>query len=93
MRRQIDALGQLYSRVGRVITAASELDSIDGMAILGDARPDDVGIGVAQGPHPEIGEGAIWIVVFARAEAVTCSTSGAIHRVCSSLSSPSRVAA
>ena len=63
VRRQIDALGQLYSRVGSVITAASELDSIDGMAILGDARPDDVGIGVAQGPHPEIGEGAIWIVV------------------------------
>jgi uncharacterized protein YkwD len=63
VKRQVDALGNVYSRVGSVITAASELDSLDGLSILGDARPDDVGIGIAQGVHPEIGEGAIWIVV------------------------------
>jgi uncharacterized protein YkwD len=63
VKRQVDALGHLYTRVGSVITAASELDSLEGAAILGDARPDDVGIGIAQGVHPEIGEGAIWIVV------------------------------
>ena len=63
VKRQVDALGNVYSRVGSVITAASELDSIDGPALLGEARPDDVGIGIAQGNHPEIGEGAIWIVV------------------------------
>ncbi|MEO8702538.1 MAG: CAP domain-containing protein [Kofleriaceae bacterium] len=63
VKRQVDALGNLYQRVGSVITAASELDSIDGPAILGESRPDDVGIGIAQGVHPEIGEGAIWIVV------------------------------
>ena len=63
VKRQVDALGNKYARVGSVVTAASELDSIDGPAILGDAHPDDVGIGIAQGVHPEIGEGAIWIVV------------------------------
>ncbi|HEU0034611.1 MAG TPA: CAP domain-containing protein [Kofleriaceae bacterium] len=63
VKKQVDALGNAYSRVGSVITAAAELDSLDGTSILGDSRPDDVGIGIAQGPHPEIGEGAIWIVV------------------------------
>ncbi len=63
VKRQVDALGNKYARVGSVVTAASELDSIDGPAIIGDSQPDDVGIGIAQGVHPEIGEGAIWIVV------------------------------
>ena len=31
--------------------------------VLGESRVDDIGIGIAQGPHPEIGDGAIWIVV------------------------------
>ncbi len=63
VRKQVDALGNVYSKVGSVITAAAEIDSLDGGAILGDARPDEIGIAVAQGPHPEIGEKAIWIVV------------------------------
>ncbi|MDQ3368159.1 MAG: CAP domain-containing protein [Myxococcota bacterium] len=61
--RQIDELGNVYSRVGTVITAASELDSVTGADLLGDARPADVAVGIAQGPHPEIGDGAIWIVI------------------------------
>ena len=52
-----------YSRVGSVITAVGDLDTVDGKNLLGDATPDDVGIGIAQGPHPEIGDGAMWIVV------------------------------
>jgi uncharacterized protein YkwD len=63
VKKQVDALGNIYTRVGSVITAASELDSIDGQSILGDAKPDSIGIGIAQGVHPEIGEGAIWVVV------------------------------
>jgi uncharacterized protein YkwD len=63
VRKQVDALGNVYQKVGSVITAASELDSLDGPGLLGDARPDQVGIGLAQGPHPDIGENAIWIVV------------------------------
>jgi uncharacterized protein YkwD len=63
LRPKVDTLGRRYARVGSVITAAGDLDAIDGASILGDAKPDDVGIGIAQGPHPEIGEGAMWIVV------------------------------
>jgi hypothetical protein len=63
VRKQVDALGNVYAKVGSVITAAAEIESLDGASILGDARPDEVGIAVAQGPHPEIGDKAIWIVV------------------------------
>ena len=62
-RKQLDALGNEYARVGSVITAVAELDTIDGKQLVGDYRPDDIGIGVAQGTHPDIGEGAIWIVI------------------------------
>ncbi|MEO6777420.1 MAG: CAP domain-containing protein [Kofleriaceae bacterium] len=62
-RHELDALGNKYARVGSVITAVSELDSIVGKELVGDYKPDDVGIGIAQGSHPEIGEGAIWIVI------------------------------
>ncbi len=62
-RRQLDSLGSIYARVGSVITAVSELDSLDGKQLVGDYKPDDIGIGIAQGMHPEIGEGAIWIVI------------------------------
>jgi uncharacterized protein YkwD len=61
--RQLDSVGKQYARVGSVITAVSELDSLDGKELVGDYKPDDVGIGIAQGTHPEIGEGAIWIVI------------------------------
>ncbi|MBA3819372.1 MAG: CAP domain-containing protein, partial [Deltaproteobacteria bacterium] len=63
VRRQVDALGNVYSRVGSVITAASELEAINGADLLGESRPSDIGVGIAQGPHPEIGDGAIWIVI------------------------------
>jgi uncharacterized protein YkwD len=63
VRKQVDALGNIYTKVGSVITAAAEIDSLDGASILGDARPDDIGIAIAQGSHPEIGDKAIWIVV------------------------------
>jgi len=63
VKRDVDALGALYGRVGSVITAAADLDSVDGKSLVGDQKVDDVGIGIAQGPHPEIGDGAVWIVV------------------------------
>jgi uncharacterized protein YkwD len=63
VKRQVDALGATYARVGSVITAAADLETLDGKSLVGESTVDDVGIGVAQGPHPEIGEGAIWIVV------------------------------
>lgn len=63
VRRQVDALGGTYLRVSSVITAASDVDSLDGPSLLGDLKPDDIGVGIAQGNHPEIGEGAVWIVL------------------------------
>jgi hypothetical protein len=62
-RKQLDAVSGPYQRVGSVITAVAELDTVDGKELVGDYRPDDIGIGIAQGNHPEIGENAVWIVV------------------------------
>ena len=62
-RARLDKLGQTYARVGSVVTTVADLGSVEGKQIVGDYRPDDIGIGLAQGTHPEIGDGAIWIVV------------------------------
>ncbi len=63
VKSRIDVLGNQFSKIGSVITAAADLDALDGKAILGDTLPDEIGVGIAQGTHPEIGENAIWIVV------------------------------
>jgi hypothetical protein len=63
VKRDVDKLGNIYSRVGSVITAAGDVDSLDGESIVGDVKPDAIGIGVAQGPHPDLGDNAIWIVI------------------------------
>jgi len=60
---QVKALAHLYLRVGRVISAVADLDRIDGAGLLGGEPVDELGVGIAQGPHPEIGDNAIWIVV------------------------------
>ncbi len=62
-RKKLDSLASVYTRVGSVITAVADLDGLDGKELVGDYKPDDVGIGIAQGPHPEIGDNAVWIVV------------------------------
>jgi uncharacterized protein YkwD len=62
-RQRLQATNTAYANIGSVITAVAELATIEGHELLGTARPDDIGIGVAQGTHPELGEGAVWIVV------------------------------
>jgi uncharacterized protein YkwD len=62
-RKQLDAVGNMYSRVGSVITAVADPEAIDGAELVGEYKPDDIGVGIAQGTHPEIGENAIWVVV------------------------------
>jgi uncharacterized protein YkwD len=62
-RKQLDAVSGPDQRVGSVITAVAELDTLDGKELVGDYRPDDIGIGIAQGPHPDIGDNTVWIVV------------------------------
>ena len=63
VRKQVDGLGNGYARIGSVVTAVADLAAVDAKSLVGDAKPDEIGVGVAQGTHPEIGEGAIWIVV------------------------------
>jgi hypothetical protein len=63
VKKQVDALGGIYQRVGSVITATSDLDALEGKSLLDDSKVDDVGIGIAQGSHPELGDNAVWIVI------------------------------
>ena len=63
IKSRVDGLGRLYQRVGSVITATADLDTLEGKGLLGDSAAEDAGVGIAQGPHPEIGDNAIWVVV------------------------------
>lgn len=63
LKPRVDGLARSYTRIGSVITAAADVETVDGPSILGDALPDDIGIGIGQGTHPELGEGAVYIVV------------------------------
>lgn len=60
---QLNKLGNTYLRVGSVISAFADLESVDAKDLVGEYKPDEVGIGLAQGPHPDLGDGAIWVVV------------------------------
>jgi uncharacterized protein YkwD len=63
VKKRVDAMAAQYKRVGSVVTAVGDLAMVDGKALIGDYHPDAIGLGVAQGVHPELGEGAVWIVV------------------------------
>jgi len=63
IRAQLQGLGRRYQRVGSVITATADLDSFDGAGVVAGSAGDEVGIGIAQGPHPDFGDRAIWIVI------------------------------
>jgi uncharacterized protein YkwD len=60
---KLQPLARRFARVGSVVTAVADLDAVDGAALLGDGHATIVGIGVAQGPHPDLGDKAIWIVL------------------------------
>jgi uncharacterized protein YkwD len=62
-KKKLDGLNTAYARVGSVISAVADLESVDGKQLLGDYKADDIGVGIAQGNHPDIGEGAVWVVV------------------------------
>lgn len=62
-KRTLEGLANKYRRIGSVITAVADLDAITGDTLLGGYSPDEIGVGTAQGPHPDIGDGAIWIVL------------------------------
>jgi hypothetical protein len=52
-----------YTKIHRTITAVADVADVDAKAVLGGFPGDDVGVGVAQGTHPELGDGAVWVVV------------------------------
>ncbi|HEX7843890.1 MAG TPA: CAP domain-containing protein, partial [Kofleriaceae bacterium] len=60
---RINGLGKVYQRVGSVITAVADLDTVDPAGLLGSSAGHEFGLGIGQGPHPQIGDNAIWIVV------------------------------
>jgi uncharacterized protein YkwD len=61
IKHRLGALGQSYPRIVHATMTATDLDALDGAGMLGDVVASDVGIGVAQGPHPELGDNALWI--------------------------------
>lgn len=63
IKHQLEKVTWSYLRLASVISATANLDTLEGAGLLGGAASDDVGIGIAQGPHPELGDNAIWIVV------------------------------
>jgi uncharacterized protein YkwD len=62
-KRQLDSFGRSYQRFATVINATADLDALDGAGVLDGAAANEVGIGVAQGPHPDFGDNAIWVVL------------------------------
>ena len=62
-QRQLGAFANAYGRVGSVIDATADLDSLDAATLFGTYHPIKVGIGIAQGPHPDLGDNAIYIVL------------------------------
>jgi hypothetical protein len=61
--KRLEPLARRFARVGSVITAVGDLDALDGAALLGDGHATIAGVGVAQGPHPDLGDKAIWVVL------------------------------
>lgn len=50
-------------RLQTAITAAQDISMVDVSKLLEGANVEELGIGIAQGPHPDLGEGATWIVL------------------------------
>jgi uncharacterized protein YkwD len=61
--QRLEPFGNMYSSVSIVNTAVSDLDTLDAKELIGKSTPDEVGIGIAQGKHPRLGENAIWVEV------------------------------
>ncbi len=63
LKPRVELLARKYARVGSVIMTAVDAENVDAAALLGGYKPDEIGVGIGQGNHAEIGEGAIYIVV------------------------------
>lgn len=63
VKRHFDGLGSVYERVSTAVVEAVDLESIDAASFFDDRRTDEVGVGVAKGRHPELGDDTMWVVV------------------------------
>lgn len=67
MQSHVSQVNRKYVRFRYTVTKLAALDELprDRMVekLLNGQSADDLGVGVAQAPHPEIGNGAIWVVV------------------------------
>jgi uncharacterized protein YkwD len=61
--KALEKLGGKYAKVGSVITTVADLDALDAKNLVGDSIATHVGIGIGQGTHDELGEGAIFVVL------------------------------
>ena len=61
--RELDSVSQHFSRVASMVTALADVESVDAEAFLSGATFTHLGIGVAQGDHPDLGPGALHVVV------------------------------
>ncbi|MCA9680006.1 MAG: CAP domain-containing protein, partial [Myxococcales bacterium] len=61
--RSLEALAPRYRRIGSVVTTVSDLAALDPESLVSDGLATHLGIGIAQGTHEELGEGAIFVVL------------------------------
>lgn len=63
MQSRVTEIERRYTKIHRMITAVADVADVDAKALIGTFPGDAVGVGVAQGTHPALGDGAVWIVV------------------------------
>lgn len=63
IKHQLEKVTWSYLRLASVINATANLETLEVASLLGGSASEEVGIGVAQGPHPELGDNAIWVVL------------------------------
>ena len=61
--KSLDTAARGFSRVSTLVTAVANVKAFDPSGSLGGAQVSHFGIGVAQGDHAVMGEGAIYVVV------------------------------
>ncbi len=61
--KSLDTAGRGFARVSTLVTTVADVKAFDPTGSLGGAQVSHFGIGIAQGEHPVMGEGAIYIVV------------------------------
>jgi hypothetical protein len=61
--RELDGVARKFSRVASMVTAITDVEAVDAQAFLSGAPYTHIGVGIAQGDHPDLGPGALHVVV------------------------------